>query len=252
MKRLMRVLGALVLALVLSAPAWAAGPVAGPQPAYVNAAGQVMDPEGSILFQGPADQLVYYDGNLLVYQADDALVVRRSDGSRRSLGLLACDAVWSQADRCVYYVRTAEPDTLAKLSLTTLTASTACQAGGPIQYLRVGLNGLLAEVDGAEYLYIPAIRRLVGPDVSVSGQRLFSAERYEARLDAEGRLTVLQKGDSQPVEVALNVMCAALEGIRCITSRPGARTPGSWPTRFPRARAPGSTVSTNPCGTRSP
>ena len=57
-----------------------------------------------------------------------------------------------------------------------------------------------------------AIKRLVGPDVSVSGQQLFSGERYEARLDGEGRLTVLQKGDSQPVEIALNVMCAALDG----------------------------------------
>ena len=73
-------------------------------------------------------------------------MVRRSDGSRRSLGLLACDAVWSRSDNCVYYVRTSAPDTLAKLSLTTLTASTACQAAGPIQYLRVGINGLLAEV----------------------------------------------------------------------------------------------------------
>ena len=212
MKRLMSACLALALALTLAVPAWAAGPVAGPQPAYVNAWGQVMDSQGHILFQGPADQLVYYDQSLLIYQADDALVVRRSDGSRRSLGLLACDAVWSRSDNCVYYVRTSAPDTLAKLSLTTLTASTACQAAGPIQYLRVGINGLLAEVDGAEYLYIPAIKRLVGPDVSVSGQQLFSGERYEARLDGEGRLTVLQKGDSQPVEIALNVMCAALDG----------------------------------------
>lgn len=212
MKRLMSACLALALALTLAVPAWAAGPVAGPQPAYVNAWGQVMDSQGHILFQGPADQLVYYDQSLLIYQADDALVVRRSDGSRRSLGLLACDAVWSRSDNCVYYVRTSAPDTLAKLSLTTLTASIACQAAGPIQYLRVGINGLLAEVDGAEYLYIPAIKRLVGPDVSVSGQQLFSGERYEARLDGEGRLTVLQKGDSQPVEIALNVMCAALDG----------------------------------------
>ena len=35
--------------------------VTGPQPAYVNASGQVLDPQGHILFQGPADQLVYYD-----------------------------------------------------------------------------------------------------------------------------------------------------------------------------------------------
>lgn len=210
MKRVGILLLSLALTLALAVPAWAADLVAGPVPAYLDGQGQVMDAGGSTILQGPADKLVYYDGSVLVYQSEDTLRVRRGDGAQRSLGLLACDAVWSQRDGYIYYVRTSAPTTLMRLDPEGLSTSAACKAQSPIEYLRLSMNGLLAEVDGAEYLFIPALSRLAGPDDSVAGQVLLLNEDYEVRLDGDGRLCVLEQGDSQPAEVALNVMCAAL------------------------------------------
>lgn len=201
---------AVVLSVALAVPAWAGGLAAGPEPVYLGADGQVMDPEGKVLLKGPVDKLIFHGGRVLVYQQDDTLLAQRSGSAQRSLGLMACDAVWCEGDGYVYYVRTSQPDTLMRLDPETLATSTACKALKPIEYLRLSMNGVLAEVDGAEYLYVPSLKKLAGPDETVSGQMLSFNERYEARLDGAGRLTVLENGENEPEEVALNVMCAAI------------------------------------------
>jgi peptidoglycan hydrolase-like protein with peptidoglycan-binding domain len=205
---------AAILCLLLCAPAFGAiaeGLTAGPVPVYLDQDGAILDREGSPVSREPADKIIYHDETLLVFLLDNRMLAKTSDDMLKHFGVQVCDPVWAGQDGCIYYVRENAPTTLMCMKPEAATGSTACTTEKPIQALRCGVNGVLVQVDGMEYLYVPALRRLIKQDIPAN-TRLIPGEKFEARLSDAGALSVVSRGEAEAKPLAQNVLASAVYG----------------------------------------
>ena len=195
---------AAILCLLLCAPAFGAlaeGLTAGPVPVYLDQDGAILDREGSPVSREPADKIIYHDETLLVFLLDNRMLAKTSDDMLKHFGVQVCDPVWAGQDGCIYYVRENAPTTLMCMKPEAATGSTACTTEKPIQALRCGVNGVLVQVDGMEYLYVPALRRLIKQDIPAN-TRLIPGENILFGIDERDFLpgTHLSAGLIQQLE----------------------------------------------------
>lgn len=224
----MRRWGVILLVLALSA-IWlgAAGAQAGP--AALGEA-QVYIGQGDKLWESGGRQPLTQEAVSTVYaQSPSYLVYAAASGEDRGQALYAMDltgahprarrigqeiaaAVWSREDGVVYYVSGQAPKALYAYDPVARSSRLLTQAQAPIAGLRLSADGLLAQVEGREMLYIPVVRMLAAPLFSRQGYVLEAGQGFETLLDREGGLRLRRKGQEDSVALDSGVAASRIAG----------------------------------------
>lgn len=224
----MRRWGVILLVLALSA-IWlgAAGAQAGP--AALGEA-QVYIGQGDKLWESGGRQPLTQEAVSTVYaQSPSYLVYAAASGEDRGQALYAMDltgayprarrigqeiaaAVWSREDGVVYYVSGQAPKALYAYDPVARSSRLLTQAQAPIAGLRLSADGLLAQMEGQEMLYIPVVRMLAAPLFSRQGYVLEAGQGFETLLDREGGLLLRRKGQEDSVALDSGVAASRIAG----------------------------------------
>ena len=119
---------------------------------------------------------------------------------------------WSREEGVVYYVSGQAPKALYGYDLAEQSSQLLTQAQQPIAGLRLSADGLLAQVEGRELLYIPVVRLLAAPLFSRQGYVLEAGHGFETLLDRDGGLSLRRAGQTDSTALDSGVVASRIAG----------------------------------------